>query len=127
MLDTVTKQDHRHSGGALRPFPDARDIEAVLTLATRAPSIDNTQPWRWRVDRTSLHLYTDPGMQLPSTDPDGRDLILSCGAALHHCVVALAAMGWRADVHRLPDPADPGHLAAIEVSPHSPDLSLIHI
>lgn len=118
MLNAVEKQV---IAGNARPFPDARVVDAILTLATRAPSIDNTQPWRWRVDRTSLHLYTDPGMRLPNTDPDGRDLLLSCGAALHHCVVALAAMGWRADVHRLPDPTDPSHLAAIEVSPHTPD------
>lgn len=102
-------------------FPDAQAVGAALTLATRAPSIDNTQPWRWRVDRTRLHLYANPGLQLPITDPDGRDLILSCGAALNHCVVALAAMGWRSDVHRLPDPADPDHLAAIAVYPHSPE------
>lgn len=102
-------------------FPPAQDIHAALTLATQAPSIDNTQPWRWRVDRASLHLYADPRMRLPNTDPDGRDLILSCGAALNHCVIALAAMGWRADVHRLPDPADLDHLAAIEVHPQTPD------
>lgn len=71
MLDTVKEQDHRQSGGALRPFPDGQDIETILTLATRAPSIDNTQPWRWRVDRTSLHLYTDPGMQLPTPTQTG--------------------------------------------------------
>lgn len=120
-MDTAKEQDHRESGEASRLFPDAQVVDEVLTLATRAPSIDNTQPWRWRVDRTSLHLYSDKGMRLPNTDPGSRDLILSCGAALHHCVVALAARGWRADVHRLPDPADPSHLAAIEVSPHSPD------
>lgn len=102
-------------------FPDDGVIGAVLSLATRAPSIENSQPWRWRVDRTSLHLYTDSRMRLPNVDPDGRDLILSCGAVLNHCVIALAAMGWRADVHRLPDPADPSHLAAIEVSPCAPD------
>ncbi|MGA8547919.1 MAG: NAD(P)H nitroreductase [Mycobacterium sp.] len=102
-------------------FPDANTVRAVLTLATRAPSIYNTQPWRWRVDRTSLHLYSDPGLQLPHTDPDGRDLTLSCGATLNHCIVALAAMGWHADLHRLPDPADPTHLAAIEMCPHTPD------
>ena len=103
------------------PFPDAETVRTLLTLATRAPSIYNTQPWRWRVDRTSLHLYSDSGMQLPNTDPDGRDLMLSCGATLNHCVIALAAMGWRAEMHRLPDPADPSHLAAIEVRPHTPD------
>ncbi len=118
MLDTVKTKATAENA---RPFPDAQVVDAVLTLATRAPSIDNTQPWRWRVDRTSLHLYTDPGMRLPSTDPDGRDMLLSCGAALHHCVVALTAVGWRAHVRRLPDPADPSHLAAIEVSPYTPD------
>ncbi|OBH37628.1 NAD(P)H nitroreductase [Mycobacterium intracellulare] len=117
MLDTKNQL----SAERARPFRDARVVDAVLTLATRAPSIDNTQPWRWRVEDTRLHLYADPRMRLPNTDPDGRDLILSCGAALNHCVVALAAMGWRADVHRLPEPADPEHLAVIEVSPHTPD------
>ncbi|MGH3970380.1 MAG: Acg family FMN-binding oxidoreductase, partial [Mycobacterium sp.] len=102
-------------------FPDTETVRAVLTLATRAPSIYNTQPWCWRVDHTNLHLYADPSMQLLHTDPDGRDLMLSCGAALNHCVIAFAAMGWYAEVHRLPNPADPSHLAAIEVHPHPAD------
>jgi hypothetical protein len=102
-------------------FPDAGPIRMALTLAGRAPSVHNTQPWGWRVDTASLHLYSDAGRQLPHTDPDGRDLILSCGAALHHCVVAFAAVGWRAKVTRLPNPADPDHLAAIELSPHPAD------
>jgi len=102
-------------------FPDAGTLEKVLALAIRAPSIHNTQPWRWRVNAASLDLYSKPDMQLHSTDPDGRELIISCGIALHHCVVALAAMGWQAKVNRLPDPADPCRLATIEVRPHVPD------
>lgn len=102
-------------------LPDAAAIRTVLGLASRAPSVHNTQPWRWRVDESSLHLYSDPGRQLPNTDPDGRDLILSCGAALNHCVVAWASVGWRAKVARLPDPDDSSHLAAITLSPYSAD------
>jgi nitroreductase len=102
-------------------FPDAATLRTVLTLANRAPSIHNTQPWRWRVCTASLELYAEPDLQLRSTDPDGRDLIISCGAALHHCVVALAALGWQAKVHRLPDPDEPRHLATIEVQPQVPD------
>lgn len=102
-------------------FPDAGTVRTALTLASRAPSVHNTQPWRWRVDASSLHLYSDAGRQLPNTDPDGRDLILSCGAALHHCVAAFAAVGWRSKVTRLPNPADPDHLAAIELSPYPAD------
>ncbi|KKC04726.1 Acg family FMN-binding oxidoreductase [Mycobacterium nebraskense] len=102
-------------------LPDAGTVRTVLSLASRAPSVHNTQPWRWRVDAASLHLYSDASRQLPNTDPDGRDLILSCGAALHHCVVALAAVGWLSKVTRLPNPADPSHLAAIELSRHRAD------
>ncbi|WP_445160076.1 Acg family FMN-binding oxidoreductase [Mycobacterium sp. Dal123C01] len=102
-------------------LPDAAAIRTVLGLASRAPSVHNTQPWRWRVDESSLHLYSDPGRQLPNTDPDGRDLILSCGVALNHCVVAWASVGWRAKVTRLPDPDDPSHLAAITLSRYSAD------
>lgn len=100
-------------------FPDAGTIRAVLALAGRAPSVHNSQPWRWLVGAESLHLYSDPSRQLPNTDPSGRDLILSCGAALNHCVVGLAALGWRARVARLPNPCEPEHLAAFEVSPYT--------
>ncbi|QLL05680.1 Acg family FMN-binding oxidoreductase [Mycobacterium vicinigordonae] len=99
-------------------FPDRGTVETALRLASRAPSVHNTQPWRWRVGETSLHLYCDPTLQLPHTDPDGRDMILSCGAALNHCITGLAATGWQAKVNRLPNFYDPNHLAAIQVSPH---------
>jgi nitroreductase len=99
-------------------FPDRQTLHTVLSLATRAPSIHNSQPWRWRVGTQSLHLYADQDRHLPNTDPDSRDLLLSCGAALHHAVVALAAMGWQAKVNRFPDALQPGHLAAIEVYRH---------
>lgn len=103
-------------------FPDAGTVRTALTLAARAPSVHNTQPWRWRVDADGLHLRADAARQLPNTDPEGRDLILSCGTALHHCVVAFAAVGWRSRVTRLPNGADPDHLATIELSPHPADF-----
>jgi nitroreductase len=102
-------------------FPDEGTVRTVLALASRAPSVHNTQPWRWLVGEESLHLYADLDRQLLSTDPDGRDLILSCGAALNHCVVALAAVGWQTRVTRLPNPDDPSHLAAIELSRSTAD------
>jgi hypothetical protein len=96
-------------------FPDVETIRSALMLAVRAPSVHNSQPWRWRVGGHSLHLYSDPDLHLPHTDPDARDLMLSCGAALNHCVVAFAALGWQSKIHRFPNAADPNHLAAIEL------------
>lgn len=96
-------------------FPDTDTLRSALALANRAPSVHNSQPWQWRVGDQSVHLYANADLQLPHTDPDSRDLMLSCGAALHHCVVALAALGWQAKVHRFPNPAEPNHLAALEL------------
>jgi nitroreductase len=98
-------------------FPDTTTVRTVLALATRAPSVHNVQPWAWRVGTDSLHLYADGTRHLLHTDPDGRDLIVSCGAALNHCVVALAALGWQSKIDRFPNPAEPSHLASIEVQP----------
>jgi hypothetical protein len=102
-------------------FPDSETVHAVLAMATQAPSVHNSQPWHWRVGPDSLNLYADPSRHLPHTDPDSRDMLVSCGAALHHSTVALAAMGWHAVVHRLPDPCRPDHLAAVTVERQSPD------
>ncbi|VEG54252.1 nitroreductase family protein [Mycolicibacterium aurum] len=96
-------------------FPDPDTVRSALSLANRAPSVHNSQPWQWRVGEQTLHLYANPDLQLPHTDPDARDLMLSCGAALHHCGAALAALGWQAKIHRFPNPADPRHLAALEL------------
>jgi nitroreductase len=96
-------------------FPDPETMQSIVSLAVRAPSVHNSQPWRWRIGECTMDLYADRDRHLPATDPDERDLLLSCGASLHHALVALAASGWQAKVHRFPDAADPNHLAVLEV------------
>ncbi len=100
--------------------PDHQTLLAAIELANRAPSVHNTQPWHWLIGDESVHLMADRSRQVPATDPEGRDLLLSCGAALHHLRVALAALGWRAVVHRVPNANEPDHLAAVEIRPHTP-------
>jgi hypothetical protein len=81
--------------------------------ATLAPSILNTQPWRWRVHRSSLELFADNARQIPSIDPERRLLTLSCGGALQHACAALRVRGVEPDVRRQPDPTVPDLLARI--------------
>ncbi|WNV87441.1 Acg family FMN-binding oxidoreductase [Umezawaea sp. Da 62-37] len=92
----------------------------MIALAGRAPSIHNSQPWRWVAGDNSLHLFADRSRHLPAVDPDCRDLLMSCGAALHHLRVGFAAAGWDTTVHRLPNPAQPDHLAAVEFTSRNP-------
>ncbi|WP_433663212.1 Acg family FMN-binding oxidoreductase [Nocardia sp. CA-128927] len=97
--------------------PDRPTITAAVRLAGRAPSVHNTQPWRWVFDGTRLHLHRDNERLLTSTDPHGRQLVISCGAALHHLRTAFAARGWHTDTVRLPDPERLDLLASIEFRP----------
>ncbi len=96
-----------------------RPASAVLAEAAEvagyAPSVHNTQPWRWRVSGDRMDLFADRQRQLNVADPQGRLLTISCGAALDHAVAALAAEGWTARVERLPAPDHPDR-------PDHPDL-----
>lgn len=96
--------------------PTAADYEAALTLAVRAPSLHNTQPWRWTMTDHGLELYADRERQLPATDMDGHALLLGCGATLQMARVGLRACGWETTVRRLPDPGNPDLLAVIAVA-----------
>jgi hypothetical protein len=109
------------------PAVDRRTVRAAVKLASRAPSVHNSQPWRWILGPHSVHLHADPRRRLPVTDADGRDLVVSCGAALHHLRIALAAAGLAAEIHRLPDPDQDGHLAAVTVRRAAPPAADIEL
>jgi len=94
----------------------AEVLAEAARMAGRAPSALNTQPWRWTLSPDAIDLYADRSRQLTAADPDGRMLTVSCGAALHHARVALAAEGWEAVVERYPEPPD--HLARITLGAH---------
>jgi hypothetical protein len=90
----------------------------VIELACRAPSVHNTQPWQWRIgEDSSIELYADRRRQLRFADPSGRDLALSCGAAVHHSIVAARALGLVPDVSLLPSPSDGDLFAQIQLAP----------
>jgi nitroreductase len=92
-------------------------LEQALRLACRAPSLHNSQPWRWVVEDAVLRLYADPDRITRSTDSTGREVIISCGAALDHLRVAMAAAGWSAHIDRYPNPNNLRHLASIDFTP----------
>lgn len=89
--------------------------ERVVELAVRAPSLHNTQPWRFVLRGGALELHADRDRQLAATDPDGRQLVLSCGAALFGVRLALRAHGWVPHVQVAPDPDAPDLLARVAV------------
>jgi nitroreductase len=96
---------------------DPQTIAHVVWAAALAPSIHNTQPWRFVTGGDQLDLYADRSRQLAVLDPTGRQLHVSCGGALEHARVAARSLGIDAGWELLPDPADPDHLACLTLRP----------
>jgi nitroreductase len=94
--------------------PSTRLTRELVRLACLAPSVSNTQPWSWRiVAPREVELYADPARWLPAADPLGRELLISCGAALDHFEVAAASFGLTARTEEFPRSEDPDLLARI--------------
>jgi hypothetical protein len=92
-------------------------VRRIVELAGRAPSFHNTQPWRWAYAGGVLELHADRSRQQAAEDPDGRNLVISCGAALQHADAAAGALGWHAEIDRLPDGPDSALLARLRLVP----------
>jgi Nitroreductase family len=94
-------------------------IRAVVETATLAPSVHNSQPWRFTCDGTRVDVHADPARALPRQDPDGRELLISCGAASLLAELAVRGLGRSCTVEVLPDPLDPHLVARVVVGDES--------
>jgi hypothetical protein len=92
----------------------------VIRAAGLAPSVHNTQPWYFTSDQGVIRLYADPGRGLPEADPAGREMVISCGAALANLSLAMRHLGFTSDVRLLPDLSRSGLLAEIRWGRHAP-------
>jgi hypothetical protein len=81
-------------------------LRRAVSLAVRAPSGHNTQPWLFHVDGRRLELRADRSRSLPVVDPDDRALEISCGAALAYLLLALEHLGYPPSVDVAQDSAD---------------------
>ena len=95
--------------------PGASILERAARRAVLAPSIHNTQPWRFVLLDDALEIVGDLDRRLDVLDPRGRQLLMSCGCALFHARVAVQAAGHEPLVHRFPDDDRPDVVARLQV------------
>jgi hypothetical protein len=91
-------------------------LHEAVAAAVMAPSTHNSQPWRFRVAGKTLDLFADPDRHLRVIDPDRRQQVQSCGAALFNARVVVRAMGHVDEVTvMLVDGKEPDHLATLHI------------
>jgi nitroreductase len=107
-----------------RPLAEDGVVRMLIGAAGAAPSIHNTQPWRFRVTGDLIEVHGDPGRMLWVADPRGRALHLSCGAALFNLRLAIRMLAAKPLVWPLPDPQhEPTLLASVQLQPSRPATS----
>lgn len=99
---------------------------AVLAAAVTAPSLYGTQPWQLKTDHHGIGLHLDRERLLPVADPDHKQALLACGAALLHLRLAIRVLDRHAGVQLLPTPAEPDLLAVVRPQGHHPALPAEH-
>ena len=89
-----------------REFPvngtEDEQLEFLVRYAVMAPSVRQSQPWNFAVRSGIAELGADRSRHLPKSDPEQRELVMSCGAALHHFIAAARHFGWYPDVEIMP-------------------------
>lgn len=114
----MTQGGARGSPRSAEPAELTREVfDQLLQAAVAAPSMHNTQPWRFRVKPASrtIELRADPARQLPYSDPAGRAVHIACGAAVFNMRLAAAVAGWQSSVLLVPDARAPQLLATIRL------------
>jgi nitroreductase len=101
-------------------FPQDGPVEdqlaAMLNWAVHAPSVLNTQPWRFRVRGSEVGVYVDRARVLQTVDPDGREAVVSCGAALFTLRLAARHYGFAVRVAYPAPGADADLVATLQLA-----------
>jgi hypothetical protein len=105
------------SRAGARLMPEA--IASVVATAARAPSVHNTQPWKFRIYDQVIELHGDPDRILTHLDPAGRELTISCGAALFGLRLGLRHIGCLPAVELWPDRQQPWLVARVWPAGHA--------
>jgi hypothetical protein len=100
-------------GLAARAATPAEIARFVVGAAVNAPSVHNTQPWWFSHDEHEISLHADIERQLRVADRNGREMMISCGAALFTARLALRNLGFVPKVRMLPDPDLPNLVARV--------------
>src|SRR5690242_20340071 len=98
-----------------RTASPAVKLQFLLHYAVLAPSTHNTQPWRFNIAHNTVELYVDYSRALPVADPQGREAVISCGAALFYLRAAIRYFGYTDLVVPFPTPHTPDLLAHVRL------------
>lgn len=87
----------------------------LVNYAVLAPSIYNSQPWKFNISEDGIYLYADESRWLSVADADKSEMYVSLGCALENMVIAAGHFGYNCTVSYFPGEKD--LVAAVSLKP----------
>lgn len=107
------------------------DIVKIIQAGVMAPSADNLQPWKFKVDAHAIHIYaalTDVSDVI--INQSMHSLCIGYGALIENIVISAKHFGYMATVSLFPDSEDALHIATVSLERFaeiSEDILYAHI
>ncbi len=91
-------------------------IIKILNKAVLAPSGDNSQPWKFKIDENSIQVWLIPNADDSVYNFQERGSFISVGAVIENIVQLADSDGLSVDLKMFPNPAELYHLATINLA-----------
>lgn len=95
---SINETDFPHNGSS------EKRASFLLNYAILAPSIYNTQPWRFYVSPDEILIFADESRWLEAADGNKREMYLAIGGAIENLIVAADHFGYKSAVSYFPEP-----------------------
>jgi nitroreductase len=112
-VDVMSFMQEPEAAAAAEPLAPKQVACLAVAAAVMAPSVHNTQPWWFSDDQREISVHADLERRLDVADPSGREMLISCGAALFNIRVALRHLGYVPAVSIHPELDRPGLVARV--------------
>lgn len=103
---------------------DEAEFQAGVAAAIQAPSLHNSQPWRFRLVDDRIDILADTSRTPPIADADGWATRIACGAAAYNLQLVFAVLGHPLRTQWLPAVSDQRLLASFTPAPQRPPTPL---
>src|SRR3989344_2053452 len=96
-------------------------MRGILEAAIQAPSGENAQPWRFRIQGDTILQFHDPGSDESLYNYNGYGTLVAHGAGLENMALAAVAKGYTANIRIFPDQSNKNLIAELKIAAGTSD------
>lgn len=102
------------------------DIKKIIEIAVNAPSGENVQPWRFKINENKLSIFNIPNRDQSPYNFLQRGSYVSHGALIENITIVSSALGFNAEIALFPEKDNLDLVATISFTQSTPKEELLY-